>query len=256
MISLPFASACASQAGQEISRLKGVGKLAKGRMSEERNDALPRCRPVEPQRTTGRESMKIRILTASAAALALAACGGGGAENEANMMAEDNMALEMGNDMGVMNDMAAAPVPTSGQEYATMAAASDLYEIESARLAMEKSENADIDALAEMIVTDHEKSTADLRTAAEQAQPPITVEPEMNAEQQGNMEALRAADAATFDSTYLQQQVMAHEKALAMVRGYAQSGDVPALRQHASTVAGPIERHLERARELLRQPAQ
>ncbi len=196
--------------------------------------------------------MTFRFLMVSAAALALVACGGD-TDTAANDMAMNDMAV---NEVA-MNDMApAAGVPASGQDYATMAAASDLYEIESARLAMETSQNADIDALAEMIVTDHEKSTADLMTAAQQAQPPITVTPEMNAEQQANMEALRSADAATFDQTYLQQQVMAHQKALDMVRGYAQSGDVPALQQHASTVAGPIQQHLERAQELLQQPSQ
>ena len=195
--------------------------------------------------------MKTRILMVSAAALALGACGGA---DETDTMATDNVAIDAGNEMAI--DDTAAGVPASGQEYATMASASDLYEIESARLAMEKSENSGIDELAQMIVTDHEKSTADLMTAAQQAQPPITVTPEMNAEQQANMEALRAADAATFDSTYLQQQVMAHQKALDMVRGYAQSGEVPSLQQHASTVAGPIQQHLDRARQLLEQPAQ
>ena len=198
--------------------------------------------------------MTIRILMASAAALTLGACGGGGEAND--NMATETVAIDDGNNMA-MNEMASATgVPASGQDYAAMVAASDLYEIESARLAMEKSENAEIDALADMIVTDHEKSTADLKAAVGEAQPPITVTPEMNAEQQANMEALRAADAAMFDRTYLQQQVMAHQKALDMVRGYAESGDVPALQQHASSVVGPIQRHLDRARQLLEQAPQ
>lgn len=198
--------------------------------------------------------MTIRILMASAAALTLGACGGGGEAND--NMATETVAIDDGNNMA-MNEMASGTgVPASGQDYAAMVAASDLYEIESARLAMEKSENAEIDALADMIVTDHEKSTADLKAAVGEAQPPITVTPEMNAEQQANMEALRAADAAMFDRTYLQQQVMAHQKALDMVRGYAESGDVPALQQHASSVVGPIQRHLDRARQLLEQAPQ
>lgn len=201
--------------------------------------------------------MTIRILMASAAVLTLGACGGGGETSDTM----DTVAIDDGNNMAMndmaMNDMApTAGVPASGQDYAAMAAASDLYEIEGARLAMEKSENADIDALAEMIVTDHEKSTTDLKTALGQAQPPITVTPEMNAEQQANMEALRAADAAMFDRTYLQQQVMAHQRALDMARGYAQSGEVPALQQHATSVVGPIQRHLDRARQLLEQAPQ
>lgn len=197
--------------------------------------------------------MKSRIILASAALLGLAACGGG---DEADNKAMDNMSMPA-NDMA-MNDMMPADgaMARNGQEYAMMAAASDMYEIESAKLAMEKSENEEIDALAEMIITDHEKSTADLKTAAGEAEPAITVMPEMNAEQQSMMQALRSANGAQFDQTYLEQQVTAHEKALAMVRDYAANGEVPALQQHASTVAGPIQQHLDKARELQQQQMQ
>lgn len=198
--------------------------------------------------------MKIGILAASAAALALAACGGneGAGDNaaaDANMMMED--------ESPGMNDMAgAAAMPASGQEYAAMAAASDMYEIESSRLAADKAASAETKDYARMLIRDHEKATADLKTAAQQAQPAITVSPQLNPEQQANMEALRGANSAEFDRLYFQQQIPAHEKALAMVEGYAGNGDVPSLKQHASTVSAPIRQHLERARELSQKPAQ
>ena len=114
---------------------------------------------------------KLLALT-SAAALALIACTKP-ADAPVNDMAMNDPAM---NDMA-MNDMMPADgaMARNGQEYAMMAAASDMYEIESAKLAMEKSENEEIDALAEMIITDHEKSTADLKTAAAGAEPAITV---------------------------------------------------------------------------------
>ena len=192
--------------------------------------------------------MKIKHMLVSAAVLALAACGQGGETDTAAI--DNNMAME---NMAATDNMAApadAAVPATGQEYATMAAASDMYEIEAARLAAEKAQNADVKSLAEMIRTDHEKSTADLKTAAGQAQPPITVTAAMNPEQQSMIQALQGASGADFDRTYLDQQVQAHQKALAMVQGYAQNGDVEALKQHASTVAGPIQQHLQRAQEL------
>lgn len=198
--------------------------------------------------------MKIKILAATAALSALVACG----DNETpatNDMAMNGM---MANDMA-MNDMAAenvmmngsAAAPANGQDYAAMAAASDMFEIESSKLAQEKAQNADVKAFAQMLVTEHQKSTADLKTAAGQAQPAVTVTPQMNAEQAANLEALRAASGAEFDRLYLQQQVPAHEKALAMLQGYAASGDVPSLKQHASMTTGPVEKHLARARELM-----
>ena len=199
--------------------------------------------------------MTIRMVMASAAALALAACGGNG-EDADDMSMNDVAAGDLaGNDVNAMA-LPATAAPASAQDYVDMASASDLYEIESAQLAMEKSQNADIKQLAQTIVADHETSTTNLKTAAGQAQPPITVNPEMNAEQQANMEALRAAEGAQFDQTYLMQQIAAHQKALAMVEAYAGSGDVPSLQQHASAVAGPVRQHLERARQLAGQTAQ
>lgn len=202
--------------------------------------------------------MKSKLLIASAA-LALAACGGNGSQVDPANNAMNDLGTEAGNETMPGNDGAAAgadpdaPTASTGQEYATMAAASDLYEIESARLATERTQNAGIRELAQMIVTDHERSTAELRTAAQQAQPPITVSPEMNPEQQADMEALRSATATEFDRLYLEQQVAAHRKALNLVQHYAQNGDAAPLRQHASTVAGPIQTHLERARTLSQQ---
>lgn len=197
--------------------------------------------------------MKIRLMMASVTALA--ACGGGG--DEANTtVAMDNSAMATGDNMAMENMAGGAEMARNGQEYATMAAASDMYEIESSRIAVQKSQNAEVKAFAQMLITDHEKATADLKTAAQSAQPAITVTPALNAEQTMNIEALQAAGARDFDRIYLQQQVPAHEEAFAMVQGYAQSGDVPALKAHASTISGPIQQHLDKAKQLSQQSGQ
>jgi putative membrane protein len=196
--------------------------------------------------------MKINLLMATAAALALAACGSNDESATANeALTADNVAVD-----NMLNDPAAEPAIVSGQEYATKAAASDLYEIQSSQLAADKAKSEDVKGLARMLVADHGKSTADLKAAAASASPPVAVAPALDAEGQANMDALRAASDADFERIYLTQQVAAHEKALAMVKAYAEDGDVPSLKQHASAVAGPIERHLDRARELSGRPDQ
>lgn len=188
-------------------------------------------------------------LVAACAALALAACSDNGAA------VQD----EAGNEVGMATENAAeslnavqpeALTATNGGEYAQMASASDLFEIESARLAAEKSQNAGVRELAAMIETDHQRSTSELESAARAAQPAIALSPALTPEQESDLQALRAAGADAFDRLYLDQQVLAHQKALTMVRAYAENGDVPSLRRHASTVSGPIERHLERAQAL------
>jgi putative membrane protein len=125
-----------------------------------------------------------------------------------------------------------------------------MYEIESAQLAQGKARSAEVKALAAMILKDHQKSTADLKASAAKANPPIDVAGILDTDQASNLGRLRNAAAEDFDALYLQQQIEAHEKSLAMVRSYAASGDQPSLKQHAAAGAGPIEAHLNRAKEL------
>lgn len=192
--------------------------------------------------------MRFGLITFSAAVLALAACGGsGGGDDEANVATADGNAV----DAPAANSAVPAPATAAdGRQYVELAGGSDLYEIESARLAQQRAASDDVKELAAMILADHQRSTEELVRAAGEAQPPIDVAPAMTAEQQSNLRALQAASGEAFDLEYLRQQVRAHEQALTLVTSYAAGGDVPSLRQHASNVAGPIQRHLARAREL------
>lgn len=191
----------------------------------------------------------------SALALALAACGGATdtVGNDANTALMDNEAM-MANDTAMLDNGAmAAPVPSTPADYASMAAASDMYEIESSQLALEKAQRQEVKDFAQMLVADHQKSTATLKTAAAAVQPPVTVTPQLDASKQAMIDALRNASGADFDRLYLSQQVPAHEQALAMLRGYAEGTGPEQLRQHASTTAPTVEQHLTRARELAQQ---
>jgi putative membrane protein len=201
--------------------------------------------------------MRIGFLMAAAAAVALSGCGrgdGGGTANEAlgsGDVAIDNSAIAAG---GIENG-SAPPQAVSGQAYADKAAAGDMFEIESAQIAQSRSKDEEVKSFAAVLLADHRKSTADLKAAAARAQPAIVINPAMDSEQQSNLEALRAAPEADFDRTFLTQQIAAHEKALAMIRGYAAGGETAPLKDHAASVSGPVEMHLNRARELSARPA-
>jgi putative membrane protein len=72
----------------------------------------------------------------------------------------------------------------------------------------------------------------------------------LTAEQEAHLAALRAADGAAFDAAYKTQQVAAHEKALAAVKAYAATGDVPELKKFASDAEKIVEAHLKKIRSL------
>jgi putative membrane protein len=202
--------------------------------------------------------MKTQILFAALSALALAGCGSDrGAAN--NLSAGEILPMPAENGMASMNSLgnASGPRASTGQEYVLLASASDQFEIETSRLAEDRAQNDRVKQFAAMIIADHQRSTDLLRQAAGQAQPPIQLAPPQLTPQQAQiLEGLRSAEEGAFDQLYLQGQVQAHQQTLAALQDYARNGDVPSLRQHASTVAGPVEQHLNQARQLAAQPQQ
>lgn len=182
-------------------------------------------------------------LIAPAAALALAACGERAddpASNQALVPGEPvtNMQAEL------------VPAAVNAVEYANLVAAGDRYEIESAELALERSEHEEVRRIAQTIRDDHRRSTEQLRAAAAQRQPPLAIEPTLSADQQRDMEALRGASGADFDRVWALQQVAAHEKALGLVTGYLATADDQAMADHASAVVGTMQQHLTEVRAL------
>ncbi len=185
--------------------------------------------------------MKIKFLLASSAALALAACG----DTTDEAATPDTMAEDTALTAEPMADPA---MPTTAQEFATMQASSDAYEIEAGRIAQENGGDQAVKDFGALMVEDHTASTEKLKAAAGQAEG-VTADPQMTAEQRTNLDALRNAG-EDFDGIYLEQQVAAHEKALAMLRNYAENGDIQALKDFAGQTADVVEGHLERARDL------
>jgi putative membrane protein len=125
-----------------------------------------------------------------------------------------------------------------------------MYEIQSARIALQKAENAEVGGLAQMILSDHQRSSARLAEAGGQAQPPLTPAPVLSPSQQTSIEALQRARGEAFDREWLHQQVIAHQQALDLAAAYARGGDSEPLRHHAAGTIASIQTHLTRARRL------
>ena len=139
--------------------------------------------------------------------------------------------------------------PTEARQFVMMAGASDLFEIQSSRLALQRSRNPQVRRFAQMLITHHTQTTQSVMAAARRARV-MTPPPRLMPMQQRMMTELRAARGNNFDSVYLSQQVPAHEMALQLHQNYASNGDRPPLRQAASTAVPIVTRHLEEARQM------
>lgn len=151
-------------------------------------------------------------------------------------------------DMGT-GAAADATAPMTAQSFVDAAAASDMFEIESSKLAQKMGKSAKVKDFAAMMIKDHTKSSSELKSAAGKATPAVTVAPKLTAEQQSDLDELKGAT-ANFDVMYAQKQAAAHEKALTMLQSYAASGDAAPLKDFAGKTAPVVSGHLEKARDL------
>ncbi|WP_431470709.1 DUF4142 domain-containing protein [Sphingosinithalassobacter sp. LHW66-3] len=180
--------------------------------------------------------MKRLALLAAAAAMPLAACTSNG------MMGMNDGQMPAGTPMSDMT-------PTEAMPYVTMAGASDLYEIESSRLALQKSQNPQIREFAQMMIDHHTLTTNTVMAAARQAgmNPPA---PSLMPMQRQMLDELRGMTGAAFERTYLMQQRRAHDMALTLHRTYSERGDSMELRQAANSAVPLIERHIAALRTM------
>jgi putative membrane protein len=139
--------------------------------------------------------------------------------------------------------------PGTALPFVAMAGASDLYEIESSRLALEKSQSKDVRDFATMMIEHHQMTTQKVTAAAKAAglNPPP---PALMPLQVQMLDQLRKAPAGGFDRLYLSQQTEAHRMALALHQNYAAKGDTPSLRTAATEAVPIVTRHYDHLRHL------
>ena len=149
----------------------------------------------------------------------------------------------------------AATIPTPANEaaapdFVNKAAASDMFEIAAAKVALQRSTNAQVKKFAQMMVDDHTKSSADLKKAISESGQSLTPPAALPQDLQGKVDDLSKADAKDFDKNYMDNQVDAHQNTLNVLQRYAQDGDVPALKTFAANTAPKVQEHYDKAKTL------
>lgn len=137
---------------------------------------------------------------------------------------------------------AAAQVMTPA-EYVMTAGASDLYEITSSQVLLETTQDPKLRTFAQMMIADHNKSTADVKAAAVRSR--VKAMPaKLTPLQQELVAELRAEQGPARDAAYIAQQKASHGQALNVQKAYAMEGTAPALKAAAATIVPVVEHHI------------
>lgn len=201
----------------------------------------------------------ILLCAAAAAALSLAACNKNQASNTADSATNTASNMNPGQSEPVNKAQDAMGAAVGSTSAATMGAhdtgafvsnavQSDMYEIQAAKMAEQRSKNPEVKAFAKMMVTDHTKLSNEMKpliTAAGQTPPT-----ELDQRRKGFLDNLKAAPDADFDKTYIDQQVSAHDEALTLMQGYAKDGSDAGLKAAAGKAVPIIQKHSDEAKKI------
>jgi putative membrane protein len=124
----------------------------------------------------------------------------------------------------------------------------DLFEIEAAKLAIERTRDRAIAAFAERMIRDHETSAGELRALAYQGGPGAAPTLTLDTFHNTRLAALRVAN--DFDRQYLEKQIESDLEAGRLHGGYAGAGTDQALRGFAGRAAALTQAHLQEAEAL------
>lgn len=140
--------------------------------------------------------------------------------------------------------------PPSTNDFVNKAADSDMFEIQSSEIALQKHPDRDTRPFAAKMVKDHTKTSKQLKSLVSSGTVKAEVPTTIDGDHQKKLDELRGLDGKQFDETYDKAQREGHEEAVELFRAYAQNGDNKDLRRWAKKTLPHLEHHLAMAEKL------
>jgi putative membrane protein len=138
----------------------------------------------------------------------------------------------------------------SASTFVQTAAHGDMFEIQAAKVALDKSKSDSVKDFAQMMVDDHTASTEKLKAAVEKSKAKATIPKSLDKKHSDMLDKLKKSSASSFDQSYLQSQVAAHREMLNVLTNYSQNGDDSALKQFAADGSTVVQKHLSALQQM------
>ncbi|MCC9135952.1 DUF4142 domain-containing protein [Pontibacter silvestris] len=136
----------------------------------------------------------------------------------------------------------------SAEEFVQQAAVTDMFEIQTGQMAVDKSETSMVVDFGQMIVDDHMQTNTLLSTLADEKN--ITMPTALTEEKRAIRDRLAGKDGVEFDKDFADSQVQAHEEAVELYERATNELDDDELRAFAETGLPILQQHLQEARDL------
>ncbi len=137
------------------------------------------------------------------------------------------------------------------KDFVEKASSGNLFEIESSKLALTKSTNADVKNFAQSMVDDHAIVGTDLESTISAAGVDKSfVRKTMDKQHMKLYDKLQKTSAQNFDKEYVKLQIDAHKDTVKLFKDYSENGDDPTLKEFATRNLPTLEQHEQRIKEI------
>ena len=156
------------------------------------------------------------------------------------------LAQSVGEKTGVNSTLGIAPTTA---DFVKEVAISDMFEIDSSKLAQDKG-NASEKSFASQMITDHTKTTTELKGLVSSGKVKADLPSALDSSHQSKLDKLRGESGKDFSSDYDSDQLSGHKDAVSLFERYAKGGDNADLKDWAGKTLPTLRHHLEMAESL------
>ncbi|MGZ9058205.1 MAG: DUF4142 domain-containing protein [Burkholderiaceae bacterium] len=139
-------------------------------------------------------------------------------------------------------------LPAGDRDFMMKAAQSDIAEIQGSQVAKERASSDAVKKFADQMVTDHTKTSGQMKTMAASRSVALPTTP--SAKDERDMKKMSTMSGTDFDRAYMASQVRAHRDAVALFQKESKSGKDAELKSFAATTLPALQEHLKMATEL------
>lgn len=140
-------------------------------------------------------------------------------------------------------------VSPSTQDFVTEAAISDMFEIQTSKLAQEK-RDAKADAFAQKMISDHATTTDAIKALVQSGKVTAEIPAALDSSHQNKLDRLKGLAGEAFETQFRSDQISGHKDAVDLYKRYAKGGDNPDLKAFAEKMQPTLEQHLKMAEDL------
>jgi putative membrane protein len=162
------------------------------------------------------------------------------------LIAGPALAQSVGEKTGINSTLGIAPTTA---DFVKEVAISDIFEIQSNKLAEDKG-NASEKTFASQMIADHTKTSTELKGLVGSGKVKADLPNALDSSHQSNLDKLKGESGKDFSSDFDSMQVSAHKDAVSLFERYAKGRENPDLKDRAGKILPALQHHLEMAQGL------